>query len=145
MCPPRVARLGPYGGLHGLTGRLCFVTSYLDDFSPGSGRRSRPRAWLATDAPMLSLNGDWKFRWSPVAYGLDDAAADPDFDDAAGTPFRCRRTGCFLARPRRLQKARTGGRSIPIFVIRSRSIHRMFPMRTRQVIIAVASSSGLDG
>ena len=32
---------------------------------------------------MLSLNGDWKFRWSPVAHGLDDAAADPDFDDAA--------------------------------------------------------------
>jgi beta-galactosidase len=32
---------------------------------------------------MLSLNGDWKFRWSPVAPGLDDAAADPDFDDAA--------------------------------------------------------------
>jgi beta-galactosidase len=31
---------------------------------------------------MRSLNGDWKFRWSPVAHGLDDAAADPDFDDA---------------------------------------------------------------
>ena len=31
---------------------------------------------------MLSLNGDWKFLWSPVAYGRDDAAADPDFDDA---------------------------------------------------------------
>jgi beta-galactosidase len=58
------------------------VTSYLDDFAPGSGRRSRPRAWLATDAPLLSLNGDWKFRWSPVAHGLEDAAADPDFDDA---------------------------------------------------------------
>ncbi len=59
------------------------MSSYLDDFSPGSGLRSRPRAWLASDAPMLSLNGDWKFRWSPVAHGLDDAAADPDFDDAA--------------------------------------------------------------
>jgi beta-galactosidase len=58
------------------------VSSYLDDFSPGSGFRSRPRAWLVTDAPMLSLNGEWKFRWSPVAHGLDDAAADPDFDDA---------------------------------------------------------------
>ena len=32
---------------------------------------------------MLSLNGEWKFRWSPVARGLDDAAADPDFDDSA--------------------------------------------------------------
>ena len=59
------------------------MSSYLDDFSPGSGLRSRPRAWLASDAPTLSLNGDWKFRWSPVAHGLDDAAADPDFDDAA--------------------------------------------------------------
>jgi beta-galactosidase len=59
------------------------VTSYLDDFSPGSGQRSQPRAWLATDAPMLSLNGDWKFRWSPVAYGLNDDAADPNFDDSA--------------------------------------------------------------
>ena len=55
------------------------MTSYLDDFSPGSGRRSRPRAWLSTDAPTLSLNGEWKFRWSPTAPGLDDAAADPDF------------------------------------------------------------------
>ena len=58
------------------------MSSYLDDFSPGNGLRSRPRAWLSTDASVLSLNGDWKFRWSPVAHGLDDAAADPDFDDA---------------------------------------------------------------
>ena len=65
------------------TTRLCLVTSYLDDFSPGSGRRSRPRAWLTTDAPTLSLNGDWKFRWSPKANELDDSAADPDFDDSA--------------------------------------------------------------
>jgi beta-galactosidase len=64
------------------TARLWLVSSYVDDFSPGSGRRCRPRAWLATDAPMLSLIGDWKFRWSPVAHGLDDAAADPDFDDS---------------------------------------------------------------
>ena len=59
------------------------MTSYLDDFSPGSGRRSRPRAWLSSDAPTLSLNGEWKFRWSPNAAGLDDAAAHPDFDDSA--------------------------------------------------------------
>ena len=59
------------------------MTSYLDDFSPGSGLRIRPRAWLPTDAPTLSLNGAWKFRWSPAAAGLDDAAADPDFDDSA--------------------------------------------------------------
>ncbi len=58
------------------------MTSYLDDFSPGSGLRSRPRAWLQTDAPAISLNGEWKFRWSPTAAGLDDAAADPDYDDS---------------------------------------------------------------
>ena len=58
------------------------MSSYLDDFSPGNGLRSRPRAWLSTDAPTLNLNGDWKFRWSPVAHGLDDAAADPNFDDS---------------------------------------------------------------
>jgi beta-galactosidase len=32
---------------------------------------------------MLSLNGEWKFRWSPVAHRLDDVAADPSYDDAA--------------------------------------------------------------
>jgi beta-galactosidase len=32
---------------------------------------------------MLSLNGEWRFRWSPVAQGLDDAAADPSYDDSA--------------------------------------------------------------
>jgi len=73
----------PDGASRWFTTRLCLVTSYLDDFSPGGGQRSRPRAWLATDAPMVSLNGEWRFRWSPVAYGLDDAAADPDFDDSA--------------------------------------------------------------
>jgi beta-galactosidase len=54
---------------------------YLQELAPGRGRRSRPRAWLDTDAPQLSLNGQWRFRWSPVAYGLDESAAAPDFDD----------------------------------------------------------------
>ncbi len=54
---------------------------YLEDFAPGRGRRSRPRAWLDTDAPQLSLNGEWRFRWSPVAHGLDESAAAADFDD----------------------------------------------------------------
>jgi len=54
---------------------------YLEDFAPGRGRRSHPRAWLDTDAPQLSLNGQWRFRWSPVAYGLDESAVAPDFDD----------------------------------------------------------------
>ncbi|PYY33809.1 beta-galactosidase [Curtobacterium sp. MCJR17_055] len=51
----------------------------LDDLhatTPGSATRLAPRAWLHTDAPCLSLAGEWDFRWSPVA----DAPAfeDPD-------------------------------------------------------------------
>jgi beta-galactosidase len=38
--------------------------SYVDDLTPGSGRRTPPRSWLRTDAPQLGLNGDWDFRWS---------------------------------------------------------------------------------
>ena len=61
------------------------VTSYVDDYSPGSGRRSPARAWLHSDAPQLSLNGDWRFRLLPTHRGLDDSAADPGLDDRAGT------------------------------------------------------------
>ncbi len=37
---------------------------YVDDLTPGSGRRTPPRAWLRSDAPQLRLDGDWDFRWS---------------------------------------------------------------------------------
>ncbi|SEP59979.1 glycoside hydrolase family 2 TIM barrel-domain containing protein [Microlunatus flavus] len=62
--------------------------AYLEDTGPGCGRRSRARAWLATDAGSLSLDGDWRFRWSPSPVGLDPDPgrpdfADPAFDDAA--------------------------------------------------------------
>ena len=36
---------------------------------------------METDAPALSLDGDWRFRWSPSPVGLDDAFADPGYDD----------------------------------------------------------------
>ncbi|WIE65308.1 glycoside hydrolase family 2 TIM barrel-domain containing protein [Curtobacterium sp. MCLR17_036] len=39
----------------------------LASTAPGSDTRLAPRAWLHTDAPALSLNGEWDFRWSPVA------------------------------------------------------------------------------
>lgn len=39
----------------------------LASTAPGSDTRLAPRAWLHTDAPSLSLDGDWDFRWSPVA------------------------------------------------------------------------------
>ncbi|MET1007423.1 MAG: glycoside hydrolase family 2 TIM barrel-domain containing protein, partial [Propionibacteriaceae bacterium] len=58
------------------------MTSYVEDFTPGSGLRSPVRSWLHSDAPRLSLNGDWKFRlWATPALA-DDAAIDPDFDDS---------------------------------------------------------------
>jgi beta-galactosidase len=56
--------------------------NYFEDFLPGSGLRSPARSWLHTDAPALSLNGDWRFRLSPTPRGLDDAAAAADFDDS---------------------------------------------------------------
>ncbi len=37
---------------------------HVDDLTPGSGRRTPPRARLRTDAPELSLDGDWDFRWA---------------------------------------------------------------------------------
>ncbi|WP_439693604.1 glycoside hydrolase family 2 TIM barrel-domain containing protein [Curtobacterium sp. SP.BCo] len=39
----------------------------LSSTAPGSDTRLAPRAWLHTDAPTLSLDGEWDFRWSPVA------------------------------------------------------------------------------
>ncbi len=54
--------------------------AYVTDYEPGSGPRQAPRSWLHSDAPTLSLNGDWRFRLSPTAR-VDDTAAAADFDD----------------------------------------------------------------
>jgi beta-galactosidase len=54
--------------------------TYYDDYVPHQGIRS-PRAYLHTDAPRLVLDGDWRFRLSPVADLPEDFAA-PDFDDS---------------------------------------------------------------
>ncbi len=54
---------------------------YFEDFTPGSGRRSPARSWLHSDAPRLSLNGDWRFRLWPTA-DADEAVAAVDFDDS---------------------------------------------------------------
>ncbi|SDT36345.1 glycoside hydrolase family 2 TIM barrel-domain containing protein [Microlunatus soli] len=51
-----------------------------EDPIPGAGRR-RPRADLLSDAPQLSLNGQWRFRLSPTADGTGPAWADPGTDD----------------------------------------------------------------
>ena len=42
---------------------------YLTDTGPGSGRRVPARSWLASDAPSLSLDGEWAFRLLPGAPG----------------------------------------------------------------------------
>ncbi|MEU6415312.1 glycoside hydrolase family 2 TIM barrel-domain containing protein [Microbispora sp. NPDC046933] len=58
--------------------------SYYEDYAPGSGRRL-PRSFFTSDAPVLTLNGDWRFRLSPTpaaagggveATGLDDSNWD---------------------------------------------------------------------
>ncbi|WP_166996960.1 glycoside hydrolase family 2 TIM barrel-domain containing protein [Paramicrobacterium fandaimingii] len=71
------------------------MPSYLTDVGPGSGARTPARSWLHTDAPTLSLNGDWRFRLLarapgepgaagilPAGEGIDDVAAVA-FDDAS--------------------------------------------------------------
>lgn len=67
---------------------------YLDDIGPGRGQRRTPRAWLHTDAPTISLEGDWRFRLLGGVPGrlgaadvlpageAPDAFAESDFDDS---------------------------------------------------------------
>jgi len=54
--------------------------AYLTDFLPRRGTLP-PRAWARSDAPELSLNGEWAFRLAERADGADDFAL-PEFDDA---------------------------------------------------------------
>jgi beta-galactosidase len=68
---------------------------YLNDVGPGRGRRRAARSWLHSDAPTLSLDGDWRFRLLagvPGTLGAPDvlpqgeapeAFAEPAFDDAS--------------------------------------------------------------
>ena len=55
------------------------MPSYVDDLTPGSGRRSPARSWLRSDAPLLSLNGDWRFRLWPSPEAVDHDADDADW------------------------------------------------------------------
>lgn len=41
--------------------------AYVEAISPGSGRRTPPRARVATSAPEIDLSGTWDFRWYPTA------------------------------------------------------------------------------
>ena len=53
---------------------------YFEDRSPGDGARPA-RAWLRTDAPRLSLNGEWAFRLSERADVPVDFV-ERDYDDS---------------------------------------------------------------
>ncbi|CCQ44442.1 beta-galactosidase [Pseudarthrobacter siccitolerans] len=55
------------------------VLPYYEQFHPTTGIRS-PRAWFISDAPRLSLNGAWRFRYSSHA-DLPDDLAQEDTDD----------------------------------------------------------------
>ncbi len=57
------------------------MTSYVEDFTPGSGSRTAPRACLPTDAPALSLNGEWQFRLYGTHHGLPDPASGESVAD----------------------------------------------------------------
>ncbi|WP_426624302.1 glycoside hydrolase family 2 TIM barrel-domain containing protein [Leifsonia sp. McL0607] len=52
----------------------------LPDTAPACGALRAPRSWLHSDAPSLSLNGEWRFRLSPTAE-LPDDVASPSLDD----------------------------------------------------------------
>lgn len=47
-----------------MSGEIAAI-DYVSDPRPGTGRRSRPRAWLSTDSPSLPLDGEWRFRLLP--------------------------------------------------------------------------------
>jgi beta-galactosidase len=57
------------------------VPRLLSDTAPAHGAVRAPRSWLHSDAPSLSLNGEWRFRLSPSA-DLPDDVASPNLDDA---------------------------------------------------------------
>ncbi|MER7932870.1 MULTISPECIES: glycoside hydrolase family 2 TIM barrel-domain containing protein [unclassified Streptomyces] len=62
-------------------------SAYVSDTAPWRGALRPARSWLHSDAPALSLNGDWRFRLSPTAAVAEDfAAAGFDDDGWEGIP-----------------------------------------------------------
>jgi beta-galactosidase len=53
--------------------------TYVESVSPGSGRRD-PRAALASDAAVLGLDGDWRFRLAAGLHDTTEGFEDPAFD-----------------------------------------------------------------
>ncbi|WP_067225828.1 glycoside hydrolase family 2 TIM barrel-domain containing protein [Streptomyces sp. NBRC 109706] len=58
------------------------TAGYVTSFAPGSGTLP-PRAASPSDAPVLSLDGDWAFRLVPGLRELARGFQEPAFDDAA--------------------------------------------------------------
>ena len=54
---------------------------YYEDFAPGAGRRAA-RAAFTSDAPVLSLNGTWKFHLSPSVATAPTGTGAAEFDDS---------------------------------------------------------------
>ncbi|MBX6354418.1 MAG: DUF4981 domain-containing protein [Micromonosporaceae bacterium] len=54
---------------------------YYEDFAPGAGRRAA-RAAFRSDAPVLSLNGTWRFHLSPSVAAAPKGVGAVDFDDS---------------------------------------------------------------
>ncbi|WP_281444697.1 hypothetical protein, partial [Paenarthrobacter nicotinovorans] len=51
------------------------TAGYITDPGPGTGNRLSARSWLHSDAPALSLNGQWRFRLLPGAPGTPGAVS----------------------------------------------------------------------
>ncbi|MGF6823795.1 beta-galactosidase [Microbacterium sp. ZKA21] len=60
---------------------------YWESTRPGDGRRA-PRADAVTDAPVIDLNGTWRFRLSATGEGTGSDFIRPDFDDSGWDPMR---------------------------------------------------------
>jgi beta-galactosidase len=54
----------------------------LDDPTPAPGALA-PVCTLDTDARVLRLDGQWRFRWAPSAMAAEAGIEHPDFDDSA--------------------------------------------------------------
>ncbi|WP_026819100.1 glycoside hydrolase family 2 TIM barrel-domain containing protein [Arthrobacter castelli] len=60
------------------------IQNYLTDRGPGSGQRLPARSQLDSDAPRLSLNGQWRFRLLDHAPGLSYGTLDRGGSGVAG-------------------------------------------------------------
>ncbi|OYO24919.1 hypothetical protein CGZ93_00065 [Enemella dayhoffiae] len=56
------------------------IPDHLTDFAP-SHNTLPPRAALSSDAPRMTLDGSWRFRWSPTPGRATPGFELPDFDD----------------------------------------------------------------